>query len=46
MPLDLAGFGVTWLTMADDGWVPQAVGDILLAVAAVAWLIVLAGYLR
>jgi tellurite resistance protein len=32
--------------MADYGRVPQAVGDILLAAAAVAWLIVLAGYLR
>jgi tellurite resistance protein len=46
MPFGLAGLGVTWLTMADDGRVPQAVGDILLAVAAVAWLLVLAGYLR
>jgi tellurite resistance protein len=46
MPFGLAGIGVTWLTMADFDRVPQAVGDILLAVAAVAWLIVLAGYLR
>src|SRR5258705_9091620 len=46
MPFGLAGLGVTWLTMANYGRVPQAVGDILLAAAAVAWLIVLAGYLR
>lgn len=46
MPFGLASLGVTWLTMADYGRVPQAVDDILLAAAAVAWLIVLAGYLR
>jgi tellurite resistance protein len=46
MPFGLAGLGVTWLTMADYGRVPQAVGDILLAAAAVAWLVVLAGYLH
>jgi tellurite resistance protein len=46
MPFGLAGLGVTWLTMADFGRVPQAVGDILLAAAAVAWLFVLVGYLR
>jgi tellurite resistance protein len=46
MPFGLAGLGVTWLTMAGYGRVPPAVGDIVLASAAVAWLIVLAGYLR
>jgi tellurite resistance protein len=45
MPFGLAGLAVTWLTMAQDGRVPQAVGDILLAAAAAAWLLVLAGYL-
>jgi tellurite resistance protein len=46
MPFGLSGLGVTWLTMAHFGRVPQAVGDMLLAAAAVAWLIVLAVYLR
>jgi tellurite resistance protein len=46
MPFGLAGLGVTWQTMAGYGRVPPAVGDIVLAAAAVAWLIVLAGYLR
>jgi tellurite resistance protein len=32
--------------MADYGRVPSLVGDILLAAAAAAWLIVLTGYLR
>jgi tellurite resistance protein len=46
MPFGLAGLGVTWVTMADYGRVPSLVGDILLAAAAAAWLIVLTGYLR
>jgi tellurite resistance protein len=46
MPFGLAGLAVTWLTMADDRRAPQAVGDALLAVALVAWLLVLVGYLR
>jgi tellurite resistance protein len=46
MPFGIAGLGVTWLTMADLGRAPEAVGDILLAAAAVVWLIVLAGYMR
>lgn len=46
MPFGLAGLAVTWLRMADDRRAPQAVGDALLAVALVAWLLVLVGYLR
>jgi tellurite resistance protein len=46
MPFGLAGLGVTWRTMADYGRVPHLVGDLLLAAAAVAWLIVLAAYVR
>ena len=46
MPFGLAGLGGGWLTMADYGQVPKAVGDVLLALAALVWLILVVGYLR
>jgi len=46
MPFGLAGLAGSWLTMAGYGRVPQALGEVLLAVSALVWLTVLAGYLR
>ncbi len=46
MPFGLAGLGGTWLAVADGGLAPRVVGDALLVLSALAWLAVLAGYLR
>jgi tellurite resistance protein len=46
MPFGLVGLGGSWLTMADYGWAPKAVGDVLLAAAALVWLVLVVGYLR
>jgi tellurite resistance protein len=46
MPFGLAGLGQTWLALAGYGRMTRAVGDTLLVVAALVWLIVLVGYLR
>ena len=42
----LAGLAGSWLTMASFGHAPQAVGDVLMAVAGLTWLVVLGAYLR
>lgn len=46
IPFGLTGLGGSWLTMAGYRLVPRAVGDALLAVAALVWLTVVVGYLR
>jgi tellurite resistance protein len=46
MPFGLAGLGEVWSVAADTGLVPKVVGDALLALAALGWLVVLAAYLR
>jgi hypothetical protein len=45
IPFGLTGLGGSWLTMAHYGLAPRAVGDALLAVAALVWITVLVGYL-
>ena len=42
----LAGLAGTWLTMASLGHAPAAVGDVIIALAAAAWLVVLTMYLH
>jgi tellurite resistance protein len=46
IPFGLAGLAGSWVTMADYGHVPDAVGDVLLGLSALVWLIVLGAYLR
>jgi tellurite resistance protein len=46
IPFGLAGLGGTWLVMAGYRQAPAAVGDGLLILSALAWLAVLAAYLR
>ncbi len=46
IPLGIAGLGGSWLAIAHDGRVPLAVADVLFAVSAVVWLVVLAAYAR
>jgi tellurite resistance protein len=40
----LAGLGGTWLTAAESGWAPRAVGEVLSLVAAAAWLALVVAY--
>ena len=40
----LAGLGVLWLTAADAGWAPRAVGEVLFLAAAVVWLALVLAY--
>jgi tellurite resistance protein len=42
----LAGLAGSWLTMAAFGHAPEAVGDVLMAVAGLTWLVVLVAYVR
>jgi tellurite resistance protein len=42
----LAGLAGSWLAMAETGRAPVAVGDVLIALAGVTWLVVLVAYLR
>jgi tellurite resistance protein len=42
----LSGLAATWLTMAELGHAPEAVGDVIIALAALTWLVVLTLYLR
>jgi len=46
VPFGLAGLGASWVALASDGRTPRTVGNTLPAVAALVWLVVLAGYLR
>jgi tellurite resistance protein len=46
IPFGLAGLGEIWFVAAKKGLVPNMVGDALLAMAALVWLVVLAAYLR
>jgi tellurite resistance protein len=46
MPFGLAGLAGSWVTMADYGHAPETVGDVLLGLSALVWLIVLGAYLR
>ncbi|MDA8320473.1 MAG: hypothetical protein M0030_11785 [Actinomycetota bacterium] len=45
IPFGLAGLAGCWLEAARLGLAPAAVGDAVLAIGALAWLIVLTGYL-
>jgi tellurite resistance protein len=46
IPFGLAGLGGIWFVAAEKRLVPSLVGDALLALAALVWLVVLAAYLR
>jgi tellurite resistance protein len=46
MPFGLAGLGGTWLEVAGNGLATPVVGNALLVLSALVWLIVLVGYLR
>jgi tellurite resistance protein len=46
MPFGLAGLAGSWLTMAGYRHAPETVGDVLLGLSALVWLIVLGAYLR
>lgn len=46
IPFGLAVLGEIWAVAAETGLVPNVVGDALLALAALVWLVVLAAYLR
>lgn len=46
VPFGLAGLGASWVALANYSSTPRTVGNALLAVAALVWLVVLAGYLR
>jgi tellurite resistance protein len=44
IPFGLAGLAGGWLTLADDGHVPVAVGNVLLALAALVWAVLVVAY--
>jgi tellurite resistance protein len=46
MPFGLAGLGEAWATAARYHHAPRIVGEIILLLSAVAWLVVLGAYLR
>jgi tellurite resistance protein TehA-like permease len=46
VPFGLAGLAGSWVALASDGRAPRTIGNALLVVAALAWLVVLAGCLR
>jgi tellurite resistance protein len=46
IPFGLTGLGVVWATMSKYDRAPRLVADVLFAVAALLWLIMLVGYLR
>ncbi|HEV2633566.1 MAG TPA: hypothetical protein VGX23_00375 [Actinocrinis sp.] len=46
MPFGLVGLAGSWLAMAEYGSAPKAVGNVLLILTALVWLILVAGYLR
>lgn len=46
IPFGLAGLSTAWLYAAQRDLAPEAVGDVLAALAAVVWLVVVAAYLR
>src|SRR3954468_3407234 len=46
MPFGLAGLGGCWLTAAEYGLAPPAVGEAILVVAALVWLFVGSRYAR
>jgi tellurite resistance protein len=45
MPFGLAGLAGTWLTLADHGRAPVAVGNVLLAVSTLVWAVLIVTYL-
>ena len=45
IPFGLAGLAGSWLVLADYGRAPVAVGDVLLVLAAVVWVVVVVAYL-
>ncbi|WP_426593206.1 hypothetical protein ACPPVS_15905 [Cellulomonas sp. McL0617] len=46
IPFGLAGLAGAWVTVAAYGRAPEAVGDALLVLAALSWLLVLGSYVR
>jgi len=44
IPFSLAGLGGLWLTAADAGGAPRAVGEVLFLAAAVVWLALVFAY--
>jgi tellurite resistance protein len=42
----VAGLAGSWLTMSEFGHAPQAIGDVLIAISGVIWLVVLIAYVR
>ncbi|MFB7310381.1 TDT family transporter [Streptomyces sp. NPDC056192] len=46
MSFGLAGLAETWSTAAHQGHAPDTVGDVLLVIAALVWLVTVVGYLR
>lgn len=46
MPFGFAGLAGTWLTLAESHHAPVAVGDCLLIVSAILWVVVVAAYAR